>query len=137
MFVKSSVAVCIIVKQIMFEQHASHFHFRHKCLDREKTKHKLYFLSEICLYECSKKSDWKKHISTTKHKNATQLLQNATSDATNVATPYINVKPVYNCDCGKKFSHSSSYYRHRSNCFQYQIKLSSLATKTATTHVEA
>ena len=91
---------------------------------------------EICLYECSKKSDWKKHISTTKHKNAIQLLQNAIHGATNVATPNINVKSVYNCDCGKNFSHRSSYYRHRSNCFQYQNKLSLLATKTATTHVD-
>ena len=82
------------------------------------------YVCEICLYECSKKSDWKKHISTTKHKNAIQLLQNATSDATIVATSNINVKSVYNCDCGKKFNHSSSYYRHRSNCFQYQNKLS-------------
>ena len=94
------------------------------------------YMCEICLYECSKKSDWKKHISTTKHKNATQFLQNAIHNTTTVATPNINVKIVYNCDCGKKFSHSSSYYRHRSNCFQYQNKLSSLATKTATTHVD-
>ena len=94
------------------------------------------YICEKCSYACSKKSDWKKHISTTKHQNATQMLQNATNDATNVATAYLNVKPTYNCDCGKKFNHSSSYYRHRNNCFQYQNKLSSSAIKIASTDVD-
>ena len=93
------------------------------------------YMCEKCSYICSKKSDWKKHTSTTKHQNAIQLLQNATNEVTKVATPYLKVSPIYNCDCGKKFNHSSSYYRHRSNCFQYQNKLSSMARKTATTYV--
>ena len=74
------------------------------------------YVCEICLYECSKKSDWKKHISTTKHKNAIQLLQNATSDATIVATSNINVKSVYNCDCGKIFKTNSGLWKHTQKC---------------------
>ena len=93
------------------------------------------YICDYCSFRCSKKSDWKRHNSTTKHKNATQMLHNATYTAPKNAASNIHVNNVYNCDCGKKFSHSSSYYRHRNNCYKYQNKLTSMELKSATTDV--
>ena len=59
------------------------------------------FRCEVCDYECSKKSIYTQHISTTKHQNATSMLQHATKNI---------------CECGKQFQHHSSYYRHKKKC---------------------
>ena len=65
-----------------------------------------------CDYFTSKYSDYVKHSSTLKHTNnhdATLLLQNAT----NISDKCIE---TYACNCGKKYNHSSSYYRHKKSC---------------------
>ena len=62
------------------------------------------FICEICDYNCSKQSEYTKHISTNKHK----ILQNPTSENTN--------KTVYACDCGKSYKHSSTMYAHKKKC---------------------
>ena len=59
------------------------------------------FRCEVCDYECCKKSIYAQHIITTKHQNATSMLQNATKNI---------------CECGKQFQHHSSYYRHKKKC---------------------
>ena len=65
-----------------------------------KTRQKYY--CEKCDYECFKKSDYTKHINTTKH-NATKCYKNATQNS-------------HICECGKKYKHSSSFYRHKKQC---------------------
>ena len=65
-----------------------------------------------CDYFTSKYSDYVKHLSTLKHTNkhdATLLLQNATNISDKLNTTYA-------CECGKKYNHSSSYYRHKKSC---------------------
>jgi hypothetical protein len=65
-----------------------------------------------CDYFTCKYSDYVKHLSTLKHTNkldATLLLQNAT----NISDKCIE---TYACNCGKKYNHSSSYYRHKKSC---------------------
>jgi hypothetical protein len=65
-----------------------------------------------CDYFTSKYSDYVKHLSTLKHTNklnATLLLQNATTISDKLNTTYA-------CECGKKYNHSSSYYRHKKSC---------------------
>jgi hypothetical protein len=97
------------------------------------------FYCEICDYKCCYKSDLLKHNSTSKHKDATQMLQNATKTRQNSAklgTPNLHVNSAYNCDCGKEFNHRSSYYRHRKSCLQYQNKVSSSARKLGATYVD-
>jgi len=62
-----------------------------------------------CYYFTSKYSDYVKHLSTLKHNNklnATLVLQNATTIGDKLNTTYA-------CECGKKYNHSSSYYRHK------------------------
>jgi hypothetical protein len=70
------------------------------------------FYCELCEYKCSKNSIFKQHLNTTKHHNATNMLQNATNNI-----PNKNV-----CDCGKQFQHHSSYYRHKKACLQKEEK---------------
>ena len=65
------------------------------------------FYCKICDYGCSKNSLYIQHLNTSKHKNATNMLQNAT-----------NIFQKNLCDCGKQFQHHSSYYRHKKKCSQ-------------------
>jgi hypothetical protein len=67
-----------------------------------------------CDYFTSKYSDYVKHLSTLKHTNninATIVLQNATTIGDKLNTTYA-------CECGKKYNHSSSYYRHKKSCIE-------------------
>ena len=65
---------------------------------------------KLCYFKCSKQSDYDRHIMTSKHQNATKLLQNATYFTQKNAINYV-------CDkCCKNFKHSSSLYRHKKNC---------------------
>ena len=59
------------------------------------------FVCNNCDFVCCKKSNWNKHLLTPKHKN----LQNPTP-------PY----KTYNCNCGKIYKHSSTYYAHKKKC---------------------
>jgi hypothetical protein len=67
--------------------------------------HKFY--CNVCDYGCCKNSLYNQHLNTSKHKNATYMLQNAT-----------NICQKNLCDCGKQFQHHSSYYRHKKKCSQ-------------------
>ena len=58
-----------------------------------------------CSFICSKKSDYIRHCNTEKH-NATKCYINATSKNAN-----------FICGCGRQYKHSSSFYRHKNNCF--------------------
>lgn len=82
------------------------------------------FNCEVCLYSCSKKSDWNRHIITTKHKNATQMIHICAKNAQCVATPKLSNNVCndskYQCLCGNKYKQHSNYYRHRKNCYIFQ-----------------
>ena len=66
--------------------------------------HQPNYSCQDCLYTCYKKSEWMRHISTSKHINATQCYIKATDNK-------------HACDnCNKKFIHHSSYYRHKKKC---------------------
>ena len=42
------------------------------------SKNAVKFYCESCSFECRKNSEWNRHLVTTKHKNATKMLHNAT-----------------------------------------------------------
>jgi hypothetical protein len=69
------------------------------------------FYCDICDYGCCKNFLYNQHTNTSKHKNATKMLQNATK---------ICQKNL--CECGKQFQHHSSYYRHKKKCSQIEEK---------------
>ena len=76
--------------------------FGNEKLNEEHIKITNKFVCENCDFECSKNSNWNKHLLTSKHKN----LQNPT---------YKNAEK-YSCVCGKIYKHSSTYYTHKKNC---------------------
>ena len=77
-------------------------------LDKKTPKNAKLFVCEICVFNCSKQSDYNRHLLTTKHK----MLENAGNK-----TPK-NAK-LFKCDCGKEYKHNQSYYRHKKKCIIY------------------
>ena len=73
----------------------------------EKTpKNANNYSCKVCDYNCRKKSEWERHIVTTKHKNRT--------NRTNL-TPK-NADGVFLCDCGKTYKARNSYWYHKKKC---------------------
>ena len=62
------------------------------------------FCCKICHYNSCRKSSYDKHLLTLKHIETT----NTTEKLQKVAT--------YVCDCGKKYQHHSSLWKHKKNC---------------------
>jgi hypothetical protein len=60
------------------------------------------FNCDICYFKCDKKSDWNRHILSSKHKNTTEYNQNNTK--------------MYKCECGKLYSHRATLFNHRKRC---------------------
>jgi hypothetical protein len=58
----------------------------------------LTFYCEKCDYTCSKKYNWDRHLSASKHK----ILLNPTKS--------------YLCECGKQYKHSTTLYAHKKTC---------------------
>ena len=95
------------------------------------------FHCETCLYSCSRESQFNRHLSTTKHQNAIKMLQNAIPSELKSSRPQPIIKQSSVCICGKRFSHNSSYYRHRNNCYKYQTNLSVVEPKSSASDVES
>ena len=67
-----------------------------------KNIHSLY--CEICDFKCCKKGDWNRHIITSKHINAYQMLT-------------LNTPPTkYECECGCSYAYRQSLYTHKKKC---------------------
>ena len=61
----------------------------------------------ICSFNCSKQSDYDRHILTLKHLNRINP---------NKKTPKSAEIKIYNCDCGKEYKHQSSLCNHKKKC---------------------
>jgi hypothetical protein len=68
---------------------------------------------DSCDFECSKKSDWNRHVLTLKHQNVDKMFTNVDNLAGNYAAP---VKDTFLCECGKKYKHRQSLYLHKKTC---------------------
>jgi hypothetical protein len=74
------------------------------------------FLCEFCDYSTSKKSSFDKHLSTDKHKKATndtKMILNDTKKSPKVAKSCQN---EIKCICGKIYKYKCNYYRHKKDC---------------------
>lgn len=76
------------------------------------------FLCEICDYNTCNKKDFKKHLSTDKHK---------TEENNTILIPKIPKNPqksedfkVYECFCGKRYKHRQNLYAHRKKCMNIE-----------------
>jgi hypothetical protein len=63
---------------------------------------------DICDFNCIKKYDYERHLSTKKHQNTNNDMVNGANKG----------KQMYTCHCGNTYKHQSGLYRHRKNCNQ-------------------
>jgi len=63
------------------------------------------FVCEKCNYICSNKKDFKRHLTTIKHKK----ISNGNDKSSKIPSSYI-------CKCGKKYFFSSGLSRHKTSC---------------------
>jgi hypothetical protein len=63
-----------------------------------------------CNYNCSKQSDWDRHVTTRKHQKSVGYLQK---------TP-----PTYTCSCGKSYTHRQSLFTHKKKCDEQRGSIS-------------
>ena len=70
-----------------------------------------FFICDYCNYKSLRKSQYNRHILTSKHKNMVeynQTLEKSSYISNNVYN--------YNCDCGKSYPFRSSLYNHKKKC---------------------
>ncbi len=72
------------------------------------------FICELCSFNANKKSDWVRHLATTKHKNTTNYNKN-TPETDNIN---ININKNFICECGKIYNHRASLYNHKKKCIK-------------------
>jgi ferritin len=70
-------------------------------------KNAAIFFCEKCRFKCSKKSDWERHIVTSKHHRLTNA---------NDFTPKNALSHYLVCECGKTYKHISSLCKHKKQC---------------------
>ena len=73
------------------------------------------FHCNICDYSTSRKSQYVRHLSTSKHNN--------TTNTTNLVP---ESSAAFNCDCGNTYKHRQSLYNHKRKC---QILLGNTSEK--------
>jgi hypothetical protein len=77
------------------------------------------FVCEYCDFQCSKLSDWNRHILRPKHLNKQKGYNLSTNDTEKTQkTP----DDKYTCDCGKSYRYSSGLWRHKQKC-NYDIEI--------------
>ena len=78
-------------------------------MDENKTpENAIKFECKICDFNCSKQSDWIRHISRPKHQNNENGINKAPKNAD------------FLCNCGKVYKHSTGLWRHKKTC-DYKI----------------
>jgi hypothetical protein len=71
-------------------------------ITKESEKSHNVFICEKCDYKCCRKSDYNKHLTTTKHKNNDEQLHQTLKK--------------YTCSCGKEYSFRQGLYLHKKKC---------------------
>ena len=89
----------------------------------QKVSHK--FVCDYCDYKTCKSSDFKKHLSTDKHKKATNDSKMVVNDSD--LSPKVASK--FQCECGKVYKYDSGYYRHIKKCNGTQISSNMITTE--------
>jgi len=70
------------------------------------------FYCDACDFNCCKNSDWKRHLTTTKHIKTDSTLTHAAkanAGSSSVVNKFI-------CECGKSYKHRQSLFSHRKQC---------------------
>jgi len=67
------------------------------------------FYCDLCDFECCKKGDYTRHLSTRKHKMVINGNNMVIENAQNTSNDF-------KCICGKSYKHNSGYSRHKKTC---------------------
>ena len=70
------------------------------------------FHCENCDFVCYKKSNYDKHLLTSKHQNTDKILTN--TDAENAENAVVTNE--FNCECGNTYKHRQSLFNHKKKC---------------------
>ena len=70
------------------------------------------YYCEICDYKCSKRTDFNKHLSTSKHIKGYKMVTNGDNNSQKVA--------CCKCSCGKIYKHRQGLSRHKKQCGKLQ-----------------
>jgi len=70
------------------------------------------FVCQCCDYKTCRKSQYKRHLSTVKHKT----VQNGSKMIVNDSDFVQKGSKLYYCNCGKAYKFDSGYYRHKKRC---------------------
>jgi hypothetical protein len=79
-------------------------------LTQKTPKNIMNFICEKCDFKCSKQSEWKRHILTSKHLNVDKCLQKKRQNET--------VK-IHKCECGKEYGYRQSLHTHKKICNKF------------------
>jgi hypothetical protein len=80
--------------------------------DEKMPKNADKYICESCHFKCSKKSNYTKHLLTSKHQNTYKILTNTDIyDAENA-----DIISSFNCNCGKEYKHRQSLFNHKKKC---------------------
>ena len=82
------------------------------------------FECEKCVFRCSKKGDWNRHLLTRKHINATKTTEN-TSNTSNTLI----------CECGKKYKERTALWRHKKKC-KYEEEVENIEEETEEKNID-
>lgn len=74
--------------------------------DKNSPKIAKNYRCECCYYECSKQSDYNKHLLTSKHKKMTMLTKKAAKLA----------ETTFICNCGKEYTTRQGLWKHKKIC---------------------
>ena len=76
------------------------------------------FRCDICDFECSKKSNFDKHLLTPKHANTDKILTNTDAKNAENAENAENVLEtnMFICGCGNRYKHRQSLFNHKKKC---------------------
>jgi hypothetical protein len=75
------------------------------------------FICKLCEYTTCRKSQYERHLSTSKHKN--------TTNTTNLVQQSSN---SFICECGKEYKHHSSLWNHKKKCNIQPVTSSNVET---------
>jgi hypothetical protein len=70
------------------------------------------FQCENCDFVCFKKSNYDKHLLTSKHQNTDKILTN--TDAENAENAVVT--NIFICECGNNYKHRQSLFNHKKKC---------------------
>jgi hypothetical protein len=92
------------------------------------TKHGKIYKCNMCHYNCSYKSDLKKHLLTRKHLHTYNTLTNTDEISTKLSE--------YSCECGNTYKHRQSLFNHKKKCSIDQEEEISKTNNIPTTDID-